>query len=50
MSNVQKTKAEEYMLEIYRQKEEGDRRLLKLEKIVGFLFVTYFSIIKIKIK
>jgi transcriptional regulator with XRE-family HTH domain len=34
-------KAEEYMLEIYRQKEEGDRRLLKLEKIVGFLFVTY---------
>jgi transcriptional regulator with XRE-family HTH domain len=38
-------KAEEYMLEIYRQKEEGDRRLLKLEKIVGFLFVTYFIFI-----
>ena len=38
-------RAEEYMLEIYRQKEEGDRRLLKLEKIVGFLFVTYFIFI-----
>ena len=38
-------KAEEYMLKIYRQKEEGDRRLLKLEKIVGFLFVTYFIFI-----
>ena len=38
-------KAEEYMLEIYRQKEEGDRRLLKLEKIVGFLFITYFIFI-----
>ena len=38
-------KAEEYMLEIYRQKEEGDRRLLKLEKIVGFIFVTYFIFI-----
>ena len=38
-------KAEEYMLEIYRQKEERDRRLLKLEKIVGFLFVTYFIFI-----
>ena len=38
-------KTEEYMLEIYRQKEEGDRRLLKLEKIVGFLFVTYFIFI-----
>lgn len=38
-------KAEEYMLEIYRQKEEGDKRLLKLEKIVGFLFVTYFIFI-----
>ena len=38
-------KAEEYMLEIYRQKEEGDRRLLKLEKSVGFLFVTYFIFI-----
>ena len=38
-------KAEEYMLEIYKQKEEGDRRLLKLEKIVGFLFVTYFIFI-----
>ena len=38
-------KTEEYMLEIYRQKEEGNRRLLKLEKIVGFLFVTYFVFI-----
>ena len=38
-------KTQEYMLEIYRQKEEGDRRLLKLEKIVGFLFVTYFVFI-----
>ena len=38
-------KTEEYMLEIYRQKEERDRRLLKLEKIVGFLFVTYFIFI-----
>ena len=38
-------KTEEYMLEIYRQKEEGDRKLLKLEKIVGFLFITYFMFI-----
>ena len=35
-------KTEEYMLEIYRQKEEGDRKLLKLEIIVGFIFITYF--------
>jgi transcriptional regulator with XRE-family HTH domain len=38
-------KTEEYMLEIYRQKEEGDRKLLKLEIIVGFIFITYFIFI-----
>ena len=38
-------KIEEYMLEIYRQKEEGDRKLLKLEIIVGFIFITYFIFI-----
>ena len=38
-------KTEEYMLEIYRQKEEGDRKLLKLEIIVGFIFITYFMFI-----
>ena len=38
-------KTEEYMLEIYRQKEEGDKKLLNLEKIVGFLFLTYFVFI-----
>jgi transcriptional regulator with XRE-family HTH domain len=36
---------EEYTLEIYRQKEEGNRKLLKLEKIVGFIFITYFIFI-----
>ena len=34
-------KAEEYLLEIYRKKEEGDKRLLKLEVIVGIVFITY---------
>ena len=38
-------KTEEYMLEIYRQKKEGDRKLLKLEIIVGFIFITYFTFI-----
>jgi transcriptional regulator with XRE-family HTH domain len=38
-------KSEEYMIEIYRQKEEGDRKLLKLETIVGFIFITYFIFI-----
>ena len=38
-------KTEEYLLEMYRQKEEGDRRLLKLEVIVGFIFITYFIFI-----
>ena len=38
-------KIEEYMLEIYRQKEEGDKKLLKLEIIVGFIFITYFIFI-----
>ena len=42
-------KTEEYMLEIYRQKEECDRRLLKLEYIVGFIFVTYFIFILLTI-
>ena len=30
-------KTEEYLLEIYRQKEAGDRKLLKLEVIVGII-------------
>ena len=34
-------KTEEYLLEIYRQKEAGDRKLLKLEVIVGIIFFTY---------
>ena len=38
-------KTEEYLLEIYRQKEEGDRRLLKLEVIVGIVSVSYFFFI-----
>ena len=38
-------KTEEYMLEIYRQKEEGDRKLLKFEYIVAFIFLTYFLFI-----
>ena len=36
---------EEYMLEIYRQKEEGDKKFLKLEIIVGVIFITYFVFI-----
>ena len=42
---VYNNKIEEYLLEIYRQKEKGDKKLLKLEVIVGIIFITYFMFI-----
>lgn len=41
------SKIEEYLLEIYRQKEEGDRRLLKLELIFGIISISYSFLILI---
>ena len=36
---------ENYLLEMYKQKEESDRKLLRFEVIVGIIFVAYFLFI-----
>lgn len=36
---------EKYLLEIYRQKELGDKKLLNFEVVVGIVFVAYFLFI-----
>ena len=42
-------KTEENLLEIYRQKEERDNKLLKLEVAIGTIFLTYFMFILLTI-
>ena len=36
---------EKYLLEIYKQKELGDKKLLNFEVVVGIVFVAYFLFI-----
>ena len=36
---------ENYLLEMYKQKEKSDRKLLRFEVIVGIIFVAYFLFI-----